>query len=67
MEQTTEQTIETRGGKRSNAGRKPSGVKKEPIFFYVESTLVEKVGKKELRNNIYKHLKTLQNDTGETI
>lgn len=67
MEQAIEQTIESRGGKRSNAGRKPSGIKKEPIFFYLESSIIESIGKKELRNKIYEFIKNLKNGTGETI
>lgn len=59
--QVTEQ-VENRGGKRSNAGRKPSGIKKEPIFFYVESELVMKIGKVELRNKIYNYLNQLKNE-----
>jgi hypothetical protein len=62
MEQST-----SRGGKRQNSGRKPSGIKKTQVTCYVENSLIEVFGKEELRNKIYQFLKTLKDDTGKTI
>ena len=62
MEQST-----SRGGKRQNSGRKPSGIKKTQVTCYVENAIIEKYGKDELRNKIYNYLKTLKDDTGTTI
>jgi hypothetical protein len=62
MEQST-----LRGGKRQNSGRKPSGIKKTQVTCYVENSLIEIHGKEELRNKIYNYLKTLKDDTRETI
>jgi len=47
-----------RGGKRSNAGRKPVLDKKIQISIYIERTIIDKFGgpqaiKKELTNFIY--------------
>lgn len=62
MEQST-----SRGGKRQNSGRKPSGIKKTQVTCYVENAIIDKHGKDELRNKIYNFLKTLKDDTGTTI
>lgn len=59
--------IKTRGGKRQNSGRKPSGIKKSQVTCYVDNSLIEKQGKEELRNKIYNFLKTIKDDTGERI
>jgi hypothetical protein len=56
-----EQNI-SRGGKRQNSGRKPSGIKKTQVTCYVENAIIEKYGKEELRNKIYNFLKTLKDD-----
>lgn len=42
MEQT-----KTRGGARSNAGRKKSANPKSPLAIYVENSIIEKMGGKE--------------------
>ncbi len=57
----------SRGGKRQNSGRKPSGIKKSQITCYVENSIIEVHGKEQLRNKIYQFLKTLKDDTGTTI
>lgn len=62
MEQST-----SRGGKRQNSGRKPSGIKKTQVTCYVDNSLIEKSSKEELRNKIYNFLKTIKDDTGKTI
>lgn len=59
--------IKSRGGKRHNSGRKPSGIKKSQVTCYVDNSLIEKSNKEELRNKIYNFLKTLKDDTGTTI
>jgi hypothetical protein len=57
MEQTT-----TRGGKRTNAGRKPSNNPKKAITLYVEKSIIERYGNNGLRELIYKTIKTQNND-----
>lgn len=42
MEQT-----KTRGGARSNAGRKKSANPKSPLAIYVENSIIERMGGKE--------------------
>jgi hypothetical protein len=51
MEQTTK-----RGGLRSNAGRKKSNNPKKAVTLYLEQSIIEKYGLKELRNIIYNTL-----------
>jgi hypothetical protein len=52
------------GGRRSNAGRKPSGVKKKPVTIYVEQHIIEKYGRSEFREKLYDYTKTISNDIG---
>ena len=58
MEQTT-----TRGGKRTNAGRKPSNNPKKAITLYVEKSILERYGNNGLRELIYKTIKTQTHDS----
>jgi hypothetical protein len=62
MEQST-----SRGGKRQNSGRKPSGIRKSQVTCYVDNAIIERHGKEQLRNKIYNYLKTIKDDTGTTI
>jgi hypothetical protein len=53
------ETTKTRGGKRVNAGRKPSGIKKQPITTYINKEIVEKHGKERLKILIIQILESL--------
>jgi hypothetical protein len=57
----------SRGGKRQNSGRKPSGIKKTPVTIYVANSTLDLTDKNQLRNKIYNYLKNLKDDTGTTI
>ena len=54
----------TRGGIRSNAGRKPSANPKSPMTLYVENSIIQSYGgQKAFREHIYKTIKTQSNGT----
>jgi len=54
----------TRGGVRSNAGRKPSANPKTAFTLYIEKSIIQNFGgQKELREFIYKTIKTTQHDS----
>jgi hypothetical protein len=57
----TMQTKSTRGGKRVNAGRKPSGIKKQPITIYINKEIVEQHGKPKLKILIIDFLNNYKN------
>lgn len=54
-----------RGGFRIGAGRKPTGMRKQPITIYITPDILAKHGKTEIRNQLYNHIKTLKD--AETI
>jgi hypothetical protein len=49
----------TRGGKRENSGRLPVDDKKIQIPFYIRRSILEKHGRKELREKVNKFLDKL--------
>jgi hypothetical protein len=51
-----------RGGHRANAGRKPSGTRKQPLTLYIDESLMVGAGKNNLRNHIYEILKSFKNE-----
>ena len=54
----------TRGGARTNAGRKPSANPKTAFTLYIEKSIIQSHGgQKELRDYIYKTIKTTQHDS----
>jgi hypothetical protein len=54
----------TRGGARTNAGRKPSANPKTAFTLYIEKSIISNYGgQKELREFIYKTIKTKQHDS----
>jgi hypothetical protein len=55
------QTKSTRGGKRVNAGRKPSGIKKLPVTTYISKEIIEQHGKPKLRILIIDYLNNYKN------
>ena len=57
------------GGKRSNAGRKPSGINKKSMTVYFDEKSIEKYGGiKEFRKLIYQNMdQVLSNDTAKII
>lgn len=57
------QTKSTRGGKRVNAGRKPSGIKKQPITTYINKEIVEQHGKEKLKILIINYINNYKNAT----
>jgi hypothetical protein len=61
QEQTQKQT-NNRGGHRPNAGRKPSGTRKQPLTLYINENLMTGDGKNNLRNYIYETLKSYKNE-----
>lgn len=58
------ETTKTRGGKRANAGRKPNGMRKQPITIYVTPDVIAEHGKANLRNKIHSFLKSIKDDIG---
>ena len=60
QEQTQKQT--NRGGHRANAGRKPSGTRKQPLTLYIDESFMVRAGKNNLRNFIYETLKSYKNE-----
>ena len=58
------ETTKTRGGKRTNAGRKPSGNRKQPITIYITPDVIAEHGKTELKNKIHLFLKSIKDATG---
>lgn len=64
MEQT-----QNHGGKRSNSGRKPSGIEKKPLTIYVKKDHVQQVGgMKEMRKLINEKIEqTFASDTAKII
>lgn len=61
MEQTKK-----RGGARLNAGRKPSAIKKKPVTIYIPETIINEIGKENIKQTILKTFKTDSNDIDET-
>lgn len=54
------ETTTTQGGKRSNAGRKPSQDPKQSIFVFIKGSIIEKLGgKKEVKAALEKFAETL--------
>jgi len=58
------ETTKSRGGKRTNAGRKPSGNRKQPITIYITPDVIAHHGKVNLRNQIHSFIKSLPHDIG---
>jgi hypothetical protein len=55
------ETKNKRGGKRLNAGRKPSGIKKQPITTYISKEIIEQHGKPKLKILIIDFLNNYKN------
>ena len=53
------ETITTPTTEAKKRGRKPTGIKKEPLFLYVPEELLQRINKADLRKKINDYLKTI--------
>jgi hypothetical protein len=53
----------TRGGVRFGAGRKPTGMRKQPVTIYITPDIIAKIGKSEIRNRLNNYIKTIKDET----